>query len=64
MENKAKISVEIPSYLKAWVETHDISQNALVTMGLRKLYLEEQQVPTAKIEAVIIDTLKNNKLPF
>lgn len=64
MENKAKISCEIPHYLKQWIAKHDVSQNALVTMGLRKLWLEEQQVPTAKIEAVIIETLKNNKLPF
>jgi len=59
-----KVTVEIPEYLKDWIAKHDISQNALVVMGLRKLYLEEQQVPTAKIEAVIVETLKNNKLPF
>jgi hypothetical protein len=64
MEKKSKISVEIPIYLKKWIDAHDVSQNALVTLGLRKMFLEEQQVPTAKIEAVIINTLKNNKLPF
>lgn len=59
-----KVTVEIPDYLKDWIASHDISQNALVTLGLRKLYLEEQQVPTAKIEAVIIKTLENNKIPY
>lgn len=38
MEKKAKISVEIPTYLKRWIETHDISQNALVTMGLQVIF--------------------------
>jgi len=30
MDEKAKITVEIPGYLKAWIKTHDVGQNAIV----------------------------------
>lgn len=59
-----KVTIDIPDYLKEWINNHDISQNALVVMGLRKLYLEEQQVPTAKIEKVIKECMDKYKSPF
>lgn len=62
--NKVKISVEIPAYLKEWIDHHDISQNALVTMGLRRLYNEDvKQVSEAFMENLIKE-LQNRKLPF
>ena len=64
MPIKAKITAEIPAYLQQWIDSHDIGQNALITLGLRNLWLQEQQVPTAKIEEVIKETLIKNKLPF
>lgn len=65
MENsKSKISVEIPTYLKEWIDKHDISQNALVTMGLRRLYTEDtKQVGEAFMENLIKE-LQVRKLPF
>ena len=64
MEKKAKISVEIPAYLKEWVDKHDISQNALVTMGLRRLYLEEKMPDTEKIIGAMQKFLNDKRLPF
>lgn len=64
MEKKAKITAEIPAYLKEWIDRHDISQNALVTMGLRRLYLEETKTETDKIIKGIADYFENKKLPF
>jgi hypothetical protein len=64
MENKSKISVEIPSYLKEWIDKHDISQNALVTNGLRHQYLQEQKADTDIIIKAIEKFLQNKKLPF
>ncbi len=64
MEKKAKISVEIPGYLKTWIEAHDISQNALVTMGLRRLYLEEKMPDADKIIMAIQKFLNDKRLPF
>lgn len=42
MENKSKISVEIPKYLKDWINNHDPSQNAL-TEFLFKLAVKPKQ---------------------
>lgn len=64
MEKKAKISVEIPGYLKSWIEGHDISQNALVTMGLRRLFLEEKIPDTDKIITAMQKFLNDKRLPF
>ena len=64
MEKKAKISIEIPQYLKQWIQDHDISQNALVTMGLRKLYLDEKTTETEKIISTIQKFLEDKKIPF
>ena len=41
MPEKSKICVEIPTYLKEWIDEHDLGQNALVTLGLRMIYLQE-----------------------
>ena len=50
----AKITVDIPDYLKEWIEKHDLSQNALVTLGLRKLYNEDvKQVSEAFMENLL-----------
>lgn len=64
MENKSKISVEIPNYLKSWIDAHDISQNALVTMGLRRLFLDEKTPDSDKIITAMQQFLNNRKLPF
>lgn len=64
MEDKAKISVEIPGYLKHWIDAHDISQNALVTNGLRLQYLQEQKTDTDKIIVAVQQFLNSKKLPF
>ncbi len=64
MDNKAKISVEIPDYLKQWIDAHDISQNALVTNGLRLQYLQEQKTDSEKIIAAVQHFLNDKKLPF
>lgn len=64
MKNKAKISVEIPAYLKEWIEEHDISQNALVTNGLRLQYLQEQKTDTSKIISAVQQCFNEKKLPF
>lgn len=61
---KVKITAEIPKYLKDWINAHDISQNALVVVGLRKLYKEEQQPGEDVIVNKIIAFLKTEKLPF
>ncbi len=62
--DKVKISVEIPGYLKEWIDAHDISQNALVTIGLRIQYLQEQKADTEKIICCVKDFLKTMKMPF
>ena len=60
----AKITVDIPDYLKEWIEKHDLSQNALVTLGLRKLYNEDvKQVSEAFMENLLKE-LSERKLPF
>lgn len=64
MPAKCKITVEVPAYLKAWINAHDVSQNALVVMGLRKLYKEEQQPGADQIVNKIIAFFKTEKLPF
>jgi len=64
MENKAKISVEIPCYLKEWIDQHDISQNALVTMGLRRLYNEDVKQVSEVFMNRLIEELQERKLPF
>lgn len=65
MEKLVKISVQIPAYLNEWADKHDISKTALIVAGLRKQYLEENNLQATKI----IDELKEilntkNKLPF
>jgi len=61
---KVKISVEIPSYLKTWIENHDISQNALVVMGLRRLYNEDVKQVSEVFMSNLLNELSNKKLPF
>lgn len=61
---KIKISVEIPRYLKAWVENHDLSQNALVVMGLRRLYNEDVKQVSEVFMSNLLNELSNKKLPF
>lgn len=65
MEKLVKISVQIPAYLNKWADEHDISKTALIVAGLRKQFLEENNLQATKI----IDELKEilntkNKLPF
>ena len=64
MPDKSKICVEIPDYLKAWIDGHDLGQNALVTLGLRMIYLQEQNVNADKIVKEIKNYFEKNKLPF
>ena len=64
MEKKVKISVEVPGYLKDWIDAHDISQNALVVNGLRLQFLQEQKPDADKIIVAIQDFLNDKKLPF
>lgn len=64
MPEKAKICVEIPTYLKQWIDEHDLGQNALVTLGLRMIYLQERNVSESKIIEGIKDFIENKKLPF
>ena len=61
---KAKITVEVPIYLKQWVEQHDLGQNALVTMGLRLLYQQEQHNSGEYLIQLIIKELQKQRLPF
>ena len=62
--NKSKITAEIPSYLKEWIDAHDISQNALVTMGLRKLFNEDVKQVSEVFMQNLLTELGNRKLPF
>lgn len=65
MENiKAKITAEIPIYLKKWIDEHDISQNALVTLGLRRLYNEDVKQVSEVFMNNLLSELKNKELPF
>jgi hypothetical protein len=64
MPDKVKITVEIPEYLKYWIDRHDISQNGIVTMALRNLYLSEKQVDESHIVKWIENYFENTKLPF
>jgi len=64
MEQKAKITVEVPRYLKDWIQAHDVSQNALVTMALRSLYLQEKNASESLIVKQITEYFENKKLPF
>jgi len=64
MPEKSKICVEIPSYLKEWIDEHDLGQNALVTLGLRMIYMQEQKVSESKIIEAIKDYFETQKLPF
>lgn len=61
---KAKITVEVPLYLKKWVEAHDLGQNAMVTMGLRLLYQQEQHSSGEYLIQLLIKELNEQKLPF
>lgn len=64
MENKSKISIEIPTYLKEWIDSHDLSQNALVTLGLRRLYNEDVKQVSEAFMQNLLKELSNRKLPF
>lgn len=64
MDEKAKITVEIPGYLKAWIKTHDVGQNAIVTMALRLLYLQEKQADESIIIKKLMEYFETKKLPF
>ncbi len=64
MEDKAKITVEIPTYLKEWIKGHDVGQNAIVTIALRNLYMQEKQPDESMIVKKIIDYFETKKLPF
>lgn len=61
---KAKITVEVPLYLKQWVEQHDLGQNALVTMGLRLLHRQEQHSSGEHLLQILLKELQKQKLPF
>jgi hypothetical protein len=65
MENKkSKITAEIPSYLKEWIDAHDISQNALITIGLRRLYNEDVKQVSEVFMENLLKELGTKKLPF
>lgn len=64
MPEKSKICVEIPTYLKEWIDTHDLGQNALVTLGLRMIYLQETNVSADKIIKEVRSYFEDKKLPF
>jgi hypothetical protein len=64
MPEKIKITVEVPAYLKEWIDEHDLGQNALATLGLRLLYLQEQNVSESKIITAIESCLAQHTLPF
>ena len=64
MPEKSKICVEIPSYLKEWIDEHDLGQNALVTLGLRMIYLQERNVSESNIIEGIKYFIESKKLPF
>lgn len=61
---KVKITVEIPSYLKEWIEDHDLGQNALVTLGLRNLYKQEENLTGEHMMNELLKELRARKLPF
>lgn len=61
---KSKITAEIPAYLKEWIDGHDLSQNALVTMGLRRLYNEDIKQVSDVFMQNILKELSDRKLPF
>ena len=63
-KDKAKITVEIPQYLKEWIDAHDLSQNALVVMGLRRLFNEDTKQTSSELMNKLITELSNHKLPF
>ena len=63
-KEKVKIIVEIPSYLKKWIDEHDLGQNALVTLGLRMIYLQERNVSESNIIEGIKYFIESKKLPF
>jgi hypothetical protein len=64
MDDKAKITVEIPGYLKDWINEHDLGQNAIVTMGLRHLYLQEKQMDESILVQRLAKLINSHKLPF
>ena len=65
MENsKAKITIEIPMYLKKWIDSHDVSQNAIATMAIRRLYNEDIKQVSEVLMQNLISELHNRKLPF
>ena len=64
MPNKAKITVKVPLYLKDWIDKHDISQNALVAMALRRLYREDTANTPPELMKALLQELRNRELPF
>lgn len=65
MDKLVKISVQIPAYLNEWADKHDISKTALIVAGLRKQYLEENNLQAKKIISELKEILNTkNKLPF
>jgi hypothetical protein len=63
-KTKTKITAEIPCYLKAWIDGHDISQNALVTIALRRLYNEDIKQVSEVFMQNLLNELGKRKLPF
>lgn len=62
--HKVKITVEIPHYLKEWIQAHDIGQNALVTLGLRNIYKQELNQVGPHLVQQLLTELQNKSLPF
>lgn len=63
-KERVKISVEVPAYLKAWIDKHDLSQNALVTMGLRMLHRQEINGSSEHLLRQLTNELSKHRLPF
>ncbi len=64
MPKKAKITIEIPIYLKEWIDAHDVGQNAIATMALRQMYLQEKQADENLVYLKIKEFIEQKKLPF
>lgn len=61
---KCKITVEIPTYLKEWIESHDLSQNALIVLGLRRLYKEDINNSPKHLIDQLLKEIRESKMPF
>lgn len=62
--DKSKITVEIPAYLKDWLNKHDLGQNTMVTFALRHFYMQEKTVDESLIVKKIVEYFETIKLPF